>query len=344
MIIEKVIEDNVSLSTRELMSANIQQVILDKLRYKYEGHCWENAYIIRVIEIIKRSNIKMARDRLDGQGDTNAQFRVEAIIYPQGDVLTGCTINIINRYSNIVCEHEHAVVILKDNGYFLSPKVGQKITVMVQQSSYLTREEKVQIYSSPYTLDKRQVLYRIPALTSITDDQIKLLEISLGRVKSARAALDIVKKTSSESVKFFESTMYAYADTPDSILKKLKTPGYNLMDLESTARDMVSGKIKSIGKAGEHLAYMRHPSTNMATSKIYELTKGWESGVAKMITIKPQNVSDKSLIDLITDVLNEHSIYLNMIASMSQIYDKVDMRKQHANIWESYTKQKVPTP
>jgi hypothetical protein len=215
---------------------------------------------------------------------------------------------------------------------------------MVQQSSYLTREDKVQIYSSPYMTDKRQVLYRIPALTNVTDDQIKLLEISLERIKSARAALDTARKASGTSVSFFESTMYAYADAPDAVLKKIKTPGYNLLDLESMAREMVAGKTKSVGKAGEYLAYMRHPSTNMATTKIYELTKGWESGVTKMITIKPQNVSDKSLIDLMTDVLNEHSIYLNMIASMSQIYASADMRKQHANIWESYVKQKMPAP
>jgi hypothetical protein len=209
--------------------------------------------------------------------------------------------------------------------------------VRVQNATYIPNHEKITIYAAPYAMDRSHVLYKVPPFDSFTEDHIALLQISLDRVATGRAA---VKNAKAANVKFFEDALYTYKDPASTVLKKLTTAGYKLVDLEDMAKDIVKGKMQHVGKGAMHIAYMKHPATNMSTTKIYELTDGWEKGAVKMVTSKPQRVADKSFVDITVDILNEHSIYLNMIASMSQIYDGA-MQKDHSSIWDSYEQHQM---
>ena len=333
MRIQKVIEDNISLSTAELFSGNIQQVILDKLKFKYERKCWDNSYVVEVVEILKRSSIKMARDRLNGQGDANVQFLVNAVVYPTGDILVGCVIDNILKHDRIICV-QGDINITTAEGFFIDPKLGQLLTLQVVDVNYRQPDGTLMIYASPHLINKRPVLYKFPKMTSFTRDQKDLLQMALTRLGDAHERFR--KASRSASVKFFEDKVYPYNETHAKVMAKLKTDGYNIVNMEEISTNIVNGKIKSIGSENM-LGYMKHPSISMSTPNVYELdpTK-WESGVKKMIHMAPEKVVDKTFIDLAVSVLNEHSIYLNMIADMSEVYNTDEIRNKHENIWKSY--------
>jgi hypothetical protein len=340
MRIQKVIEDNVSLSTRDLTSGNIHQAIVNKLKAKYEGKCWDNAYIVEIVEILRKSSIKMARDRLEGQGDANVQFKVNAINYPEGDVLVGCRIDSIKRHNLIICEYENAVVVIGDD-FFISPKNNQLITVQIETASYLTNKDEVMVYAKPYAVKMVSVIYKVLAVSSFTDDMKKMLRVSLDRVNSARTIVEAAKKA---DIKFFTDIMYPYTENVDTVIGKIGSTGLKLVDMEKLANEIISGKVKGMsGSYGDSLIYMKHPAINMTTPKIYELTSGWEASMQKIASftvkdksegtkefrVKPDKVFDKTFIDLIVDTLNEYSIYLNMIANMARVYARTEIRDKH---------------
>jgi len=342
MITEKIIEDDISLTTAELTSGDINSVIENKIRKKYERKCWQNVYVVKVKEIIKRNAIKMAIDRIDGQGNTNAQFRVEAIEFAHGDVLTGCRVIDIIKDSKIICEREDAIVTFRDR-FFISPKPDQILFVRVKRASYLTNQNKANVYGSPYVIDSKKKIIHIPTgETSYAEDQKRLLSNVL---KNVSIAQERIKKSKSTLVKFFEIMLYPYKDgSPADTPKKATPRGSTLIDIFDLAKDIASGKIKKQSKA----ALMSHPAVNMSTMKMYQLPESWNEKLMegakaeKEVRSKLQTyVIDKSHFDIILNVLYEHIVFLNTVADLCEIYADDSLRKKHNNIWESYERVKI---
>lgn len=341
MIIEKIIEDDFSLTTEELTSGDINRVIESKIRRKYERKCWENVYIVKVIKIIKRNAIKMAIDRIDGQGNTNAQFLVEALQFGNGDVLTGCKIVDIVKDSKIICERSDAVITFRDR-FFISLVPGQILFVRVKRSSYLTNQDKASIYGSPYVIDAKKKIIFIPTNeTSYMEDQKRILAENIKRVTEAQ---ERVKKCDTALVKFFENMLYPYKNgSPSETPKKVIPGGAVIVDAFALAKDIVSGKIKKTTQA----AMVAHPAIQASTMKIYQLPEAWTETLFKHAQLEKEEskmqmyITDKSQFDVILNIMYEHIVYLNTISELCVIYADSALRKKHDNIWESYERIKI---
>lgn len=339
MYIEKIIEDDISLSVEDLTSGDVNGAIERKLKQKYEGKCWDNAYIVKVVKILKRNGIPISHTLTDGQGRTNAQFMVEAVELVPGDILVGCKIIEIEKHSVILCEHEYANVTIGDK--FISPKKGQMLFVQVDQSSYLTNEDKISVRSSPFVIDDRKIVY-IPSGGGggITTDEKLMLTRALERLAAAHSRVDGCSKS---LVKFFEDLLYPYEKGSVSTTPKALTPkGAVLTNIETLARNMIAGKKFSTG------AFVSHPATNMTTVQAYQLPENWTSKLLegaeaekKALGEMRSYIIDKTTYDVVLKVLYEHSIYLNVIADMCKVYHDEKIRKSHDNIWESYRRVKL---
>ena len=335
MRIEKIIEDDISLSTEDLTSGDINGTIMRKLKEKYEGRCWDNVYVLTVKSVVKRNAIKMSQSMIDGHGNTNAQFLVDAIELVPGDILVGCKIIEIEKHSVILCDHEYASVTIGDK--FLSPKKGQMLFVQVDQSSYLTNEDKISVRSSPFVIDDKKLIYVMSDKTDLSNDEKMMLEKALQRVDNAKARVSKQGKSTSD---FFEDLLYPYKNgSTKTTPKKLTPKGSNLVDAVIIAKDMIAGKKTA------HGAYLSHPAVNMTTSSIYQLPESWNEKLRESAAkedISNTYVMDKTAYDVVLKVLYEHSIYLNAIADMCDTYATEKLRKSHDNIWESYRRIKIP--
>jgi hypothetical protein len=338
MIIDKIIEDDISLTTAELTSGDINSVIEAKIRNKYEGKCWDNVYVIKFKKIIKRNAIRMSVDRIDGSGNTNAQFIVEANEFVPGDVIVGCSIVDIIKDSKIICERDDAVITLKDQ-FFISPKQNQTLFIRVENASYLANHTKASVYGAPYVIDTR-IIIQIPASENYTEDQKKMIAHALGRVANEQ---ERVSNCGAELVKFFEGVLYPYkGGNPRDTPKKTTPAGSTLIDMFAMAKDIVSGKIKKVTGPGGSGALMSHPAVNSSTMKAYQLPAAWTEKL-KDTAVKGSDtyVIDKTQFDIIMKILYEHALYLHTIADLCIAYKDASIRKKHDNIWDSYDRIKI---
>src|SRR5579883_1448026 len=158
MKIIKIYETVINLSAKEMYSG-IDDVIMNRLKKRFEGKCEKNSLITKIIGIRKRSKCVMAKSRLEGDGDVNVQFIAESIVYNDGDILTGCEVQRIERGNRIICKNDMAVINIKGNRNLQSLKAGQKITIKITSVSYLKDRDKITIYGVPYSYSYKFTMF-----------------------------------------------------------------------------------------------------------------------------------------------------------------------------------------
>ena len=145
------LETIINLSAAEQFE-NIDQIILDKLRSRYEGKCEQNILVKKIVGIIKRSCIRLSKNQLNGSSELSVRFQVEAIVYYPDDILTGCEVLYIDTNSNTIgCKHTHAIITVKGARKLVGIEVGNKLTLKVNAVSYLRGKSQIVIQATPFS-------------------------------------------------------------------------------------------------------------------------------------------------------------------------------------------------
>lgn len=140
------------LDPNEIYTANINELLLQKLSTRYVGRCHKSSYIVEIKSINRRSQVEMVRTRLDGGASVSVNFTARCIVFVEGEILNNC--EVIEIYRNgIQAEHKIAGVKLRTNdneSVAATLAAGQKIPVEVIQVRYITNRQKVSMIARPY--------------------------------------------------------------------------------------------------------------------------------------------------------------------------------------------------
>lgn len=320
MIITKTYETIINLSAKD-MYLDIDNILLIKLKSQYENKCEKNSLIIKILDIVKRSNIIMSKSRLDGSADVSIQFRASSIIYNENDILTGCEVQKIDRGNKIICKHENAVININGGKQLVSLRAGQFITIKVISVSYIKGVNKITVYGSPYSYSFKFYIYNIKP--KIFQEDIIILKSKLQEIEEE---LILHKNIDIKHYNFFNETLYPY-----KIMYHKAENSINMIELTKSIIENNEVKPKLIA---------RHPIIDKNTTDILVLDKNYEKSELFNLEKYKFDIIDENIAIVLLNFLNDYLMHIRAIREMTEIYKTEKDIEQHSNIWNIYQKIK----
>ena len=211
MIITKRILITIDLSGQAIYSPNRDEIILKLANMKLAKKCYNGSYIISVDKIIKKSDVKIADNKLDGNAQVDVQLEVKAIVFACGkEILFGQSIEKIEKNGVIILKGPLAAGMIaitnreREISKLLSEK--QEIPVLVQKAMYAPNSEHITIFGFPFVPEiPSNVYYKINEdLSSAPTDNLLELMKKIEEEEKQHMQLDQTKYA------FFQNLMYPF--------------------------------------------------------------------------------------------------------------------------------------
>lgn len=324
MLITKVYETIFNLSPRE-MFMDIDQILIEKIKKRFENKCEGNSLIVKFLEIITRSNCRVSKSRLDGSGDIDVKFKAEAIVYNENDVLNNCEVQKIEKGTKIICKHERAVIVIDTKKILQSLKPGQKIPVKVGSVSYIKGNDKITIYGSPYTYSYMFNIY-IANVNNIYQEDIDMLKIKIEQINDE---LEKHKKIDKKAYEFFDELLYPFINKIDYKKELTKNSKNKFLDCIELAKNIEKEQVSK-------RIFCRHTIIDKSTPDIIELDSEKQNNEffdPEKFGIK---IINENIIFILFSFLNDYLTHIRAIREMTEIYNTEKDLEQHNNIWNIY--------
>ena len=344
MRIKKQYEVIVNLNAIETYAGDMDAVIMDKLR-RYEGKCLRSSMIETIIRIIRRSMWMPAQNLADGSGNVNVIFEATAIIYSEGDIITDCVVDNIERTAEgrlgLICSTDHAAVHIRGNTNLRGVQTGQTIPIKVNTVRYSKGQRSITINATPYFQTTEFFLFRtdIDPAASNQEDLEVLRTLLEKQVESQKA----VTEDEAKLVKFFTSTFHPFKN-----MGKVKAPAkFNTQSIIDESKRLVDSIGKEAKPASKIMYSIRHPQHSRDGLEFFhveESTLKKEAGKTELLNPRSKiykiKIVRENYARILIAYLQEHISYLNMIHEMTQLYNTEEKRKKHKNIWAIYDRLK----
>ncbi len=341
MRIKKQYEVIVNLSAVDTYTGDIDAVVMSKLR-RYEGRCISSSMVEKILKIIDRSQWMPDAELADGSGNINVIFEADAIIYHEGDIITNCVVNHIERTGEgrlgLICQTDHAAVHIRGNTSLRDVQPGQIIPIRVNTVRYSKGQKSITMNATPYFQSMEFYLVKTNVdVSAARQEDIETLQLLLEHQADAKQKLDDAEP---KLVKFFTDTFHPFKDT------KIKTPAkFSEKSIVEESKRLVDSLGKE-PKAGETIVFsMRHPQHVRDEVDFFHIEEGFFKGeLPKIELLNPKSYQIKivsaNYACILISYLQEHISYLNMIYEMTQLYDTEEKRKKHKNVWAIYDRLK----
>ena len=309
MYIKKILETYIDIiDPIDIFSANINEMLINKLTEKFVGKCYMSCLIININKIIKRSYIYM-KDTLEGDCSVNIMFEVDAIEYIKNEIINGC--KIIKKESNGIIHaiSNYAGIQINIPANISIFKEGDIIPVIVKMTRYNINQTSISVLATPFIPNNDPAIcYKIT--DALSEQETDIIKSILSQIKTEELIIKNMDINSKKIYKFFiellSNTQNNNNIKKTDILKKINI---------SNILDITSGVITL-------------PKTNFIASDIY------------IIKEDSKNIVDESMFIAFSSILIEHLCNLQSIQGFLKYYQKIDDIKKHKNIWKLYTSMK----
>ena len=207
MRITKIIETGLNIPSPIDVYSEAESNILDMVTGIYEGKCYRNCRIEKVLRIVNISECIIVNRGDYAGGTVNVQFEVEATVYYRGEVITGCVVKHKNQ-GLIVAQHETASIFIQSHEQLASIQVDQIIPVVVGEATYNIQQELISINAVPYVPNRSSINYKLEG--TLNDSDKKFLELAIGRMETEEKLTSEVKNK--KGLQFFKDRVYPYRE------------------------------------------------------------------------------------------------------------------------------------
>jgi hypothetical protein len=151
MIIIKTIQTKVHIDDSVLLySGDMDAVIMDNLKQRFEGCCYMSCLVLDVLEIQQKSNFVFSRQRNDGSASCNVQFRVRGIVIKKHEMLHDCVVKRIDKDGHIICKNKYSAVYIRASKALQTIKQGQTIVALAGLVSYKLFKPAISVNALPF--------------------------------------------------------------------------------------------------------------------------------------------------------------------------------------------------
>lgn len=319
MIITKLIETGLNIQDPISIYNDPESNIMNILNDRYKNKCVRGCYIISINKIVKMSECVINQDGPPDFGVINLIFEVSAIVYNEGEIITGCTVVSKDKNGIFILSTEYADIILAGAAKRLeSIKTKQMIPVMVSGVRYTLGAHKMAIKARPAFISKIPIVYEIKPPTNDATGGISSLSNLIAVYEEQARELKAHNKPAWD---FFEQLYYVYKD------KQADPSGASKRELFDF--------INELDNMSAVVYVSRDPRINLATPEMYtyDSTEALPSP-HQLITMTPaQNV----LVELMDSYCN----FLKLIIDHINTYNTQELLDSHKNLWIIYRDAKL---
>lgn len=338
MSIIKPYEETLNLSAVECFG-DIRATILTKLRRRFENRCAGKMLVQRVLDddSLQYSQIRCAKDRMDGSANVDVRFHAEAIAYGPGDILPNCRLDNVNKSQYLVFSHPHAIVNVRWRRELAGLKPGSQVALIIGRATYTPYKEQIVIearmYNYPYTVPV--ILLNLSDASS--REEISILQAALDRVKEQMAALE---KAPTRIVQLLNDTYYPREETYADLKRRLPK-SVQVKNLLTMTADYLAGKGEPKGR--EPTLIFRHPLVDKQTPDVWQMSVAdWREREGELfvqpfrLEVRAETHPALALRELLRDLSN----HLHVLQEMSTYFDSEQKIKEYDAIWLLYASSK----
>jgi hypothetical protein len=206
MIIIKTIQTKVHIDDSVLLySGDIDAVVMDNLKQRFEGYCYMSCLVLDVLEIQQKSNFVFSRQRHDGSASCNVQFRVRGIVIKKHEMLHDCVVKKIDKDGHIICKNKYSAVYIRASKALQTIKQGQTIVALAGLVNYKLFKPAISVNALPFIpiIDRSSdVIYTVQV--SNTTDIVKKMLVQMEDEIKQNQSLD------KDVYAFFLDLLYPY--------------------------------------------------------------------------------------------------------------------------------------
>jgi DNA-directed RNA polymerase subunit E'/Rpb7 len=205
MKIQKILNHIINVDSKEMFSADLDEVVRNKLIVSLQGKCYMGMFIVEILDIKTRTQCSIERSRT-GNGKVSVSCTINAIMYDAGDVII-CEIRNVDSKGWLICESEYAYGIVNEHSLLKELKRTQWIPVKVGKIKYPLNKQKTTINGRPYTTNTTNNIFKIDKLT---DDEHAYFQPLIKTITEER---EKITKFDKALVKFFTDLFYPHKKT-----------------------------------------------------------------------------------------------------------------------------------
>jgi hypothetical protein len=350
MLIEKLYAETLDVQDPENYSADPERYLTTYLRRRFEGHCRKGAYIVRIIEIVRRSACRMKETDLSAEGYVDVEFRAEVSLLAQWDILTGVVV--ASRAQLIVGKSEVegvTVATLLPTPEAETVREGQTISIRVLKAQYNADQAQATAVGPLLTCDKAAPTYKVAG--SLTPEDARALAPLAARVKALLEARAVLVEGADgaasrrDDLAFFEGLLYSYPRAGDGAPQRVESKGaeawegpagyplpagteaVNILDLVDEA---LEGGANVTGLWSRDLVLHRSsPLVAKAT------------GAAPARWGPPAGATPRTAFASMLKTVHD---FLKAANEMVAVYDSLEAIQNHKNIWLVMRGAQLPPP
>lgn len=213
------------LNVQNVYEKNIDEVIIEILKKEYENKCFQNNYIYRITELIKRSVIDCDTKRV------SVEFSAKVFKIDRYDIIFGNEIQKINN-DFVLCKGNNYSAIIKNmkNVFTEKFKLYQKIPIIVAKVNYPMFKPEFTINGAafvPILKNSNEIYYNINKLSK--EDK----ELILNNVKDyLEMELEYMEENKNDKYyKYFVELLYPFRDK--KLKNEFKKERVNLLDMNA---------------------------------------------------------------------------------------------------------------
>lgn len=308
MLVVKTLETSIDLlDPNEIYSTDIEGLIKKHLVNRYVGKCYQSLLITGIKQIIKRSLINITNNRLDAGGFIHVMFKVEGIIFLDGEIINGCKVIDI-RGKNIMLEQKYASIMITDIHESKTKtknvqqvlNIGDVIPVIAHKMRYTPSRSSITVVGSVYVPQANpNTLYNITLpLQPVEMDKVKNM---LQKIEEKEA--DNKKIADKKLYGFFTNLLYPYKVNQkyeSTIAAKYKLQPLKLSYEDLSKLDGVAIIPSEDHKSNKRIFYGKHVQAG--------------EDLCNMVV-------DNTAYQVITKALTQYMTYLDALYEMVNIYE-----------------------
>lgn len=151
MIITKIFQTKVHIDDSWLLYSNdIDAVVMDNLKQRFEGKCYMSCLILEILEVQMRSNFIFSKHRQDGSATCSVRVNVRGIAIKKHEILHDCVVKKIDKDGHIICKNQYSAVYIKASKVLQTIKQGQTIIALAGLVRYKMFESAISVNALPF--------------------------------------------------------------------------------------------------------------------------------------------------------------------------------------------------
>lgn len=341
----KIIKDfpiSITIEDPIQVAENIEKYINDFIRRYYEGKCFLGCMINKLVSIVKKSNMIMLENNLQGYANVNVIFRAECDIYAVDEPMM-FKVKVIKPDIILGGDLSKSIFIKRpnDNTKQLNDivKLDQYLPVTVLQTVYNAFNKKPTIQTKLYMPSKESEYYEVD-LAQFKNIDFKKVTTAEGKRINSFISLNSIIELIDEVRVYFDDQCKDPA---------FKTRYDNIVELLSQKKDL-STDIKSYKGFINFYELVKTKNYDELFNETHNVVcySGDVNHILPLVNvIKPSEILliEKQMVKitpegLITTLLSKYYTHITMIKMMLEVFTDDELIKGHSNIWLFYDKLK----